>query len=297
MIRTLRPRHPLDLSCTLRPLRRGSADPTVQLDGGEVWRASRTPDGPGTTHLLQTDGEIVVTAWGPGAEWMLAHAPALIGLQDCPEGLRPRHPVVRDAHRRHPGLRLGATGAVTEALIGSILEQRVTVGEARRSWRRIVQRYSEPAPGPRPLMLPPDPAVLSGLGYYDLHPFGVEKRRAATLLRACSLARRLEEAARMAPEDARSRLMLVPGVGPWTAAEVTRMALGDTDAVSVGDLHLPHLVSWALAGEPRGDDERMIELLEPYRGQRARVLRLLQLSGVRPPRRGPRYNPIPIARL
>ena len=84
--------------------------------------------------------------------------------------------------------------------------------------------------------------------------------------------------------------MAVPGIGPWTAAEVGVRALGDADAVSVGDFHLPSMVTWALAGEPRGTDERMIELLEPYRGQRGRVLRLLELTGVGPPRRGPRLS-------
>ena len=82
----------------------------------------------------------------------------------------------------------------------------------------------------------------------------------------------------------------LPGLGPWTAAEVAVRALGDPDAVSVGDFHLKHLVSWALAREPRGTDERMLELLEPYAGHRAHVVRLLELSGLRPPRYGPRLS-------
>jgi 3-methyladenine DNA glycosylase/8-oxoguanine DNA glycosylase len=69
---------------------------------------------------------------------------------------------------------------------------------------------------------------------------------------------------------------------------VALRALGDPDAVSVGDFHLPNLVSFALAGEPRGTDARMLELLEPYRGQRGRVIRLLEASGIWPPARGPR---------
>ncbi len=57
------------------------------------------------------------------------------------------------------------------------------------------------------------------------------------------------------------------------------------------------MVAWALAGEARGTDERMLELLEPYRGQRGRVLRLLELAGVRAPRYGPRMAPRRIERL
>jgi 3-methyladenine DNA glycosylase/8-oxoguanine DNA glycosylase len=83
----------------------------------------------------------------------------------------------------------------------------------------------------------------------------------------------------------------VPGIGPWTAAEIGVRALGDVDAVSVGDFHLPHLVAYALAGEPRADDGRMLELLEPFHGKRALVVRLLELSGVQAPRYGPRLAP------
>ena len=85
-----------------------------------------------------------------------------------------------------------------------------------------------------------------------------------------------------------ARLTSIPGIGPWTAGEVAVRALGDVDAVSVGDFHLPNVVAYALAGEPRASDARMLELLEPYRGHRAIVIRLLELSGIQAPRYGPR---------
>ena len=90
----------------------------------------------------------------------------------------------------------------------------------------------------------------------------------------------------MTREDAVRRLMAFEGVGPWTAAFVMAAALGDADAVPVGDYHLPNMVSWALAGEPRADDARMLELLEPYRGHRGRVVRLLKQAGVHAPKYG-----------
>jgi 3-methyladenine DNA glycosylase/8-oxoguanine DNA glycosylase len=88
--------------------------------------------------------------------------------------------------------------------------------------------------------------------------------------------------------DASARLEAIPGIGAWTTAEVAFRALGDADAVSVGDFHLPHQVSWALAGERRGSDERMLELLAPFTPHRARIVRLIEASGVGPERRGPR---------
>ncbi len=92
----------------------------------------------------------------------------------------------------------------------------------------------------------------------------------------------------MSRPDAWKRLTALPGVGVWSAAEVAGRAFGDPDAVPIGDFHVPHIVSWALAGEPRADDARMLELLEPYRGQRGRVIRLLEAGGMHPPRFGPR---------
>ena len=111
------------------------------------------------------------------------------------------------------------------------------------------------------------------------------------------MAARLERPSRGPPATAYPVLRSIPGVGAWTAAEVGLRAFGDPDAVSVGDFHLPHLVSWALAGEPRATDERMLELLAPYAGQRGRVVRLLEASGIRAPRYGPRLSPRSIAAI
>jgi 3-methyladenine DNA glycosylase/8-oxoguanine DNA glycosylase len=81
----------------------------------------------------------------------------------------------------------------------------------------------------------------------------------------------------------RKRLLAVRGIGPWTTEMILGFGAGDPDAAITGDLHLPHLVTWALAGEPFGSDERMLALLEPFRGQRFRVTRLLQAAGLAVP--------------
>ncbi|MDH3729946.1 MAG: DNA-3-methyladenine glycosylase 2 family protein, partial [Acidimicrobiia bacterium] len=94
--------------------------------------------------------------------------------------------------------------------------------------------------------------------------------------------------------DAAARLTALPGIGEWTASQVVQVVLGDPDSVMVGDYKLPSFVTWNLAGEPRGDDARMLELLEPYRGHRARVVRLLKAGGESPPRYGPRLEVMPV---
>jgi 3-methyladenine DNA glycosylase/8-oxoguanine DNA glycosylase len=265
-----------------------------------MWRATRTPVGPVTTHFRARDGEIHVRAWGPGAEWALVSAPELLGCDDVDDGFRPAHPVLRDLHRRFPGLRIPRSKAVVEAAVPSVLEQKVQGREARRAYAALQRRYGERAPGPAGdagMFVPAAPRTLAAVPYWAFHGFGVERRRADTVRRVASVAPRLEECAALEPGAARRRLRAVPGVGPWTAAEIAIVALGDADAVSVGDFHIPNQVSWALAGEPRGDDARMLELLEPYRGHRGRVIRLLEAAGIAAPRFGPRLPLHPIAAL
>ncbi|MGH9177770.1 MAG: DNA-3-methyladenine glycosylase family protein [Acidimicrobiales bacterium] len=291
--RSFRPPQRVSLALTLGPLRRGAGDPCMRIGADGVWRASRTPHGPATVHLTARDGEVRVRAWGPGAAWAVDAAPALVGAHDDPAGFEPRHPVLAGLARRLPGLRIPRSGAVTEALVPTVLEQKVTGIEAKRSYRALVRALGEPAPGPSGatgLLVPPAPETLAATPSYAFHPHGVERRRAETIRRACAVAPRLEEVASMAPADARRRLCAVPGVGPWTAAEVALVALGDTDAVSLDDFHLPHQVAWALAGEARADDARMLELLEPYRGHRGRVIRLIVAGGIQAPRFGPRHR-------
>jgi 3-methyladenine DNA glycosylase/8-oxoguanine DNA glycosylase len=286
---------PLDLALTLGIHAHGPADPTTRHEAGRLIRTTRSADGPATVALRVRDGRLDAEAWGPGAGRALAGVPALAGLDDEPAPLDHAHRLVTELARHMPGLRIGRTGSVFEALMPAILEQKVTGTEAFNAYRALVFAYGEPAPGPYRLMVAPSAATIARLPYYAFHPLGVERRRADTLRYAAAYASRLEEGADLALEVAYRRLRALPGVGPWTAAEVGLRALGDPDAVSVGDYHLPNLVSWALAGEPRADDARMLELLEPYRGQRARVVRLLEASGIRAPRYGPRMAPRSIA--
>ena len=285
----------LDLARTLAPLWRGRGDPTMRVGADGVWRATRTPEGPATIHLAIGRGQLLARAWGDGAGWALDHAPSMAGLLDDPAGLdaiASRHPLIRDLARHNPGLRFPRTLAVMESLVPAIIEQKVTGNEAHRAWRGLVATHGEPAPGPAGgtgLRVPPSPAVLAALPYFAFHGFGLERRRADTIRRAAARATWLEAASDLAPEIGQARLRSLPGVGAWTAAEVAARAWGDPDAVSVGDYHLPNLVAWVLARERQGTDERMLELLEPFRGQRGRVIRLLEVAGFPAERHGPRY--------
>jgi len=274
----------------------------MRLNELEVLRATRTPEGPATIHLRldRSAGAVHAQAWGRGALWALETLPDQVGANDddAPLTLMIGRPysasqrLIWDLRRRLPGLRIPRTCAVTEALVPIILEQKVTGIEAHSSYRRLVEALGEPAPGPSDvaggLKVPPSSAVLASTPYWCFHPFGIERKRAETIRLACSHASRLDNLVHLQPADARGCMTSLTGVGSWSAAEVSLVALGDPDAVSIGDYHLPHQVGWALAGIRRSDDSTMLQLLEPYRGQRGRVVRLIEAAGISPPRRGPR---------
>jgi 3-methyladenine DNA glycosylase/8-oxoguanine DNA glycosylase len=287
----------VDARLTLSAWQHGPSDPTIRFEGPIAWLALRLADGPASLRLAPAGRAWRVTAWGPGAELALASVPRLLGSEDDPAALQLPSGRLRELARRFPGLRFGRSDAVLAALLPAIVGQKVTAVEAQRSYRRLVLRFGEAAPGPGRLRLPPAAATLAALPYDVLHPLGLEQRRATTLVRAARLADRLEEATRLPRAEAMARLRTVPGVGPWTAAETARRAFGDADAISLGDANLPHLVCWLLAGEARGDDARMLELLAPYDGQRARLTRLLVLSGLAAPRFGPRHRLRSIERI
>jgi 3-methyladenine DNA glycosylase/8-oxoguanine DNA glycosylase len=278
------------LALVLSPLHRGHGDPTLRrTDDGAWWRTTRTPAGPATLRLAADGDAVGVEAWGPGRDWAVERAPALLGAADDPTGFVPQHPVIAATSRRLPHLRLGRTDVVFELLAACVLEQRVTGSEAHRSWRELLRRFGEPPPGPapKPMRVPPAAEVWRRVPSWEWHRAGVDPGRARTIVAAATVAGRLEEAGQLAAADRLRRLRAVPGIGAWTAAEVAQRAWGDPDAVSVGDFHLPALVGWALVGRPV-DDDGMLALLECYRGHRHRAVRLVELSGVRKPAFGPR---------
>ena len=285
----------VDLRLTLAPLRHGPQDPTMRLPyrAGEAWRAVRTPEGIATARYFYAGSDLAVQAWGPGAGWAIEKAPDAIGLTDDRASFVPRDDLMRRLNVWRRGLRMARSNTIVQTLVPTIIEQKVTTVEAHGAYRALVYRYGERAPVPEGgpnLFAPPDPKLLASLPYDAYHPFGIEARRADFIRTACSYAKRLEEIVEMPRDEGRRRLRALPGIGPWTIAEVERLALGDADAVRPNDYHLPHTVAWVLAGERRGTDERMMELLEPYRGHRARAALLIELSGNAPPRRAPRQR-------
>jgi 3-methyladenine DNA glycosylase/8-oxoguanine DNA glycosylase len=294
--RVWRPGRPTAVGLVVSAFRRGAGDPTCQSDRGDGWWLGLpTQGGPATLRLVQRDalGEVEATAWGVGAQWALDQVPALLGDGDDDSGFVAHHPQVDTAWSRYAAWHVPRSGLVLHALVPAAIEQRVTGQEAFSGYRRLVRRFGSRAPGPgerRGLWVAPDAASWAAIPSWEWLRASVDGARSGTAVRAARVAGRLEEGAALGPVEGRRRLRSVPGIGVWTAAEVGQRALGDADAVSFGDYHVAKHVTWALTGEALGDAE-MAELLEPYRGHRYRVQRLLELDNRPRPRRGPRMAP------
>lgn len=301
--RTLTFPGPVSPGLSLAPLRRGPGDPCFQVGAdGAIWRTSLRDSGPVTARITRSAPDTVICqAWGEGAAEFLDALPALLGVDDDTSDFHPRHPIVETAWRRVPHLRLGRTGRMLEALIPAILEQRVPGADAFRSWRLLVTKFGTDAPGPAPegMRVPPSADAWRCIPSWEFHRANVDPGRARTVVGCAQRAPSLERiAAQSAPggQFARARAVLtaLPGVGVWTAAEATQRALGDADALSIGDYHLAAVIGWTLIGEPL-DDAGMVELMEQMRPHRYRVVRLLEASGLAfKPRRGAR---LPVQRI
>jgi 3-methyladenine DNA glycosylase/8-oxoguanine DNA glycosylase len=284
---------------TLGAFRAGRYDRTTRLEGHTFRHATHTPDGPATLSLTWSydpatpaecglDGE----AWGPGRAWLLDRVEAMAGTHDAPVPLPHAPPVLARAMHEGSHMRIGASGNLYHALLPTVIAQRITSGEALRQWNRLCRALGQPAPGPSDrvgdLLLPPAPELLRAQPTWWFHPLGIEVKRAKALIEVARHSDKLWEWAAAGTGTAAGQLRRLPGVGAWTVGSVLGPALGDPDAVAVGDFHLPNIVAWNLAGEPRGDDDRMLELLAPFAGQRGRVLHALTSHGTRPPSFAPR---------
>jgi 3-methyladenine DNA glycosylase/8-oxoguanine DNA glycosylase len=260
----------------------------LRLDAAQASYTLWTETGPATVLLTHAGDELRAEASGPGAAAAVVVVPRTVGLDDDPKDFKAGSGLIRDLQRRHRGLRLGSTGRIFDTVVRTVIGQRVTTDEARRSYARLVEMAGERAPGDSGMLLPPLPVAILRLDQGAFHRAGIEHARARVIRAAARAASRLEQITAMDEGAARTRLEALPGIGVWTSAQVMGAAWGDRDAVPFGDFHLPNTVAWALAGEPRGTDERMAELLEPYRPQRRRALLLMKISGVHAPRFGPR---------
>lgn len=263
--------------------RRGAV--AVRSRPGVVRRAEHGPAGPVIYEAVQHDDRVELAIWGPAGTPGPARGAALdrargwIGWYDAMPDLvelTAGHAALHRAARTVGVVRLSRLPRVGEAVGRAVLGQLVQGIEARRSTAQLVAQVGVTTAGA--LSAWPTAAALGRTPAHAMRRCGISMR-GATALHRCALDDTAMERDRDDFAVLDRRLRAVPGIGVWSSAE-TRLALGDPDAVSVGDYNLPGIVCHALAGDTGEEctDARMLDLLAPYHGQRGRVIRLVVLA-------------------
>ncbi len=266
----------VDYRLTFAPLAMLAGDPTIRLERNAMTRSTITPEGPGAIQARwQPDsGEVILTAWGDGASWLLDNGSDLLGASDDATSFAPTDPIVRRLWARFRGDRVARTGTLWHDIAWIIVQQRVHRRDAAMQWRTLVQGMGTPIDGVEGLLAPPDSARVARTHPTEFRRYGIDSQRAQALVNVAVVATRLQSFVDGPVEEARSPLISISGIGPWTVSCLSAFTWGDPDTVIVGDSGIPSLLSSTLVGERRANDERMLELLEPYRPHRYRILKL-----------------------
>lgn len=266
----------IDFRLTLAPLAMLVGDPTIRLSETSMTRATVTPDGPGaiTVEWSSDREEVSLTGHDAGGTWLLNRGPALVGVSDDASSFTPADPVVAALWARFRGDRVARTETLWHDIAWTIVQQRVHRRDAAAQWRRFIQGMGTPVTQVEGLMAPPDPQRVARIHHTELRRYGIDAQRAQALINVAIVANRLQRFVDGPLADARRPFMSIDGVGQWTFSCLSAFTWGDPDTVIMGDSGIPSLLASTLVGEKRGTDERMLEILEPYRPNRYRVLRL-----------------------
>ncbi len=232
-------------------------------------------------------GALEIEAVGPHAEEVCELAPRLLGSDASPFHAG-GHELVERLSERYRGVRKAVTPHLGYDLIQTVMQQLIEWREAATAWRLMVRHLGHKAPGSERLMLPPSYREIATMSLSNFQKMGISRKRGAVIRELGRIGGRIDRWQDEPIPRLRQRLLSIPGVGPWTVDHCLGFSLAADDVVPLGDYQLPHTVAWALAGEERGSDERMLELLRPWRGTRWSVLRLIFAADLRAPRKGPR---------
>ncbi|MFF8378728.1 AlkA N-terminal domain-containing protein [Streptomyces sp. NPDC015661] len=136
-----------------------------------------------------------------------------------------------------PGRRVPGSVDAAEFAVRAVLGQQVSTAAARTHAARLVTAHGVPIDDPEGGLthLFPSPEALAAL---DPETLALPRSRRTTLL---TLVRALADGSLpLGPaddrEEARARLLALPGFGPWTTEVIAMRALGDPDAFLPGDL-------------------------------------------------------------
>jgi AraC family transcriptional regulator of adaptative response / DNA-3-methyladenine glycosylase II len=285
-------RAPLDADGLLAFLAR-RAVPGIEepLEGG-YRRSLRLPHGGGVVELRPQAGHVEARYWLEDLRDLAAamqRSRTLLDLDSDPDavvqalgGDRLLGPLVRAA----PGLRVPGHVDGHELAMRAVLGQQVSLAGAARLAERLVSDYGEILQGPIGAVtrLFPSAEALAAADPQRL-PMPGARRRALLGLAAALAAEEPTLDGGADREQARARLLALPGIGAWTADYISMRALRDPDAFLPSDLGVRHaLEQLGQDGRPAAA-ERLAESWRPYRAYAVQHLWAQLASPRRPPRK------------
>ncbi len=173
-------------------------------------------------------------------------------------------PQFRDSLARHPGLRVPGAFDGFELALRAILGQQVSVKAATTLSARVAEKFgvSIATPHPQLTRLAPTAERIAGLRERDLALLGVLGARARCII---AIARSMENGVALEPGadpvSTMTRLVALPGVGPWTASYIAMRALRWPDAFPKEDI----VIRKRLGGVSASEAERMSSRWRPWR--------------------------------
>jgi AraC family transcriptional regulator of adaptative response / DNA-3-methyladenine glycosylase II len=183
-------------------------------------------------------------------------------------------PLLAPLVRARPGLRVPRAWDPFELAVRAVLGQQVTVRGATTLAGRLVRELGRPLPAQTTAgndsltHLFPSAAILAAS---DLSAIGIPAARHKTIrvLAERVAAGDLVLDASAALDQTVAQLCSIPGIGEWTAHYIAMRALGEPDALPVGDLGLRRAVAKRDGGVSASHLARLAEQWRPWRAYAA----------------------------
>jgi AraC family transcriptional regulator of adaptative response / DNA-3-methyladenine glycosylase II len=172
----------------------------------------------------------------------IARCRRLLDLDADPEAVvdaLTRDPDLAPVVAKAPGQRIPRTVDEAELAVRAVLGQQVSTKAARTHAGRLVTAYGQPVQDPDGALTHTFPSI-DELTEIDPSHLALPKARQRTL--SALIAGLADKSVILDAgsdwECARSQLLALPGIGPWTAEVIAMRGLGDPDAFPVSDLGL-----------------------------------------------------------
>jgi AraC family transcriptional regulator of adaptative response / DNA-3-methyladenine glycosylase II len=230
-------RPPLDAARLLAYLAARAIPGVEEVESGTYRRTTLLPNGPGilslspTSSYVECDLELDDLRDVPAA---VQRCRRLLDLDADPaavSGFLGDDPVLHPLVRACPGRRSPGHVDGDELAMRAVLGQQVSVAAARKLGARLVASHGKPLSAPSGTLthLFPDAATIAGVDPEAL-PMPAARARSLTGLAVALASGDISLHPGADREAETTRLLALPGIGPWTASYIRMRAMSDPDA-------------------------------------------------------------------